>query len=133
MNIQMSSRASEARPGTHSATAVRHEAMRIAGKRVETDQTIEVLNPYRSEEHTSELQSRSDLVCRLLLEKKKKTNTSDDPDAAPPQPSRAVPGELAPPAVKILSLHVFDLYSSPSTVLLPDYRHERACRHTVCT
>src|SRR5206468_9856113 len=31
--------------------------------------------PPRSEEHTSELQSRSDLVCRLLLEKKKqKTN-----------------------------------------------------------
>src|SRR2546428_5344218 len=27
----------------------------------------------RSEEHTSELQSRSDLVCRLLLEKKKNT------------------------------------------------------------
>src|SRR2546428_7038281 len=27
----------------------------------------------RSEEHTSELQSRSDLVCRLLLEKKKHT------------------------------------------------------------
>src|SRR2546428_2347305 len=27
--------------------------------------------PFRSEEHTSELQSRSDLVCRLLLEKKK--------------------------------------------------------------
>src|SRR5215469_18720224 len=31
---------------------------------------------FRSEEHTSELQSRRDLVCRLLLEKKKKnTNT----------------------------------------------------------
>src|SRR5260221_6097597 len=28
---------------------------------------------YRSEEHTSELQSHSDLVCRLLLEKKKNT------------------------------------------------------------
>src|SRR5204863_9232389 len=28
----------------------------------------------RSEEHTSELQSRRDLVCRLLLEKKKKHN-----------------------------------------------------------
>src|SRR5690349_22189330 len=28
--------------------------------------------PGRSEEHTSELQSRRDLVCRLLLEKKKK-------------------------------------------------------------
>src|SRR5206468_2608108 len=31
---------------------------------------------YRSEEHTSELQSRSDLVCRLLLEKKKKLKKS---------------------------------------------------------
>src|SRR2546421_9325699 len=31
--------------------------------------------PSRSEEHTSELQSRSDLVCRLLLEKKKKKNS----------------------------------------------------------
>src|SRR2546421_7423770 len=29
----------------------------------------------RSEEHTSELQSRSDLVCRLLLEKKKQDRT----------------------------------------------------------
>src|SRR2546428_5879667 len=29
----------------------------------------------RSEEHTSELQSRSDLVCRLLLEKKKTIST----------------------------------------------------------
>ena len=29
-------------------------------------------NTNRSEEHTSELQSHSDLVCRLLLEKKKK-------------------------------------------------------------
>src|SRR5699024_12552845 len=29
-------------------------------------------NHHRSEEHTSELQSRFDLVCRLLLEKKKK-------------------------------------------------------------
>src|SRR5437667_7448855 len=31
---------------------------------------------HRSEEHTSELQSHHDLVCRLLLEKKKKTNKS---------------------------------------------------------
>src|SRR2546427_7033278 len=30
--------------------------------------------PGRSEEHTSELQSQSNLVCRLLLEKKKTTN-----------------------------------------------------------
>src|SRR5690554_7688237 len=36
---------------------------------------VTALNPiigYRSEEHTSELQSRPHLVCRLLLEKKKK-------------------------------------------------------------
>src|SRR3712207_7156864 len=31
----------------------------------------------RSEEHTSELQSRQYLVCRLLLEKKKKTKNTD--------------------------------------------------------
>src|SRR2546422_4600967 len=30
------------------------------------------IGPFRSEEHTSELQSRLHLVCRLLLEKKKK-------------------------------------------------------------
>src|SRR5690606_41460962 len=30
-----------------------------------------ILSPHRSEEHTSELQSRENLVCRLLLEKKK--------------------------------------------------------------
>src|SRR2546427_4459028 len=34
----------------------------------------------RSEEHTSELQSQSNLVCRLLLEKKKKQQRSRDPD-----------------------------------------------------
>src|SRR5436190_13175063 len=32
----------------------------------------------RSEEHTSELQSHSDLVCRLLLEKKKKKKRHDN-------------------------------------------------------
>src|SRR5690349_23887525 len=35
----------------------------------------ETRGPARSEEHTSELQSRRDLVCRLLLEKKKKKKT----------------------------------------------------------
>src|SRR2546430_16346516 len=33
------------------------------------------IKQFRSEEHTSELQSQSNLVCRLLLEKKKKTRT----------------------------------------------------------
>src|SRR5260221_7879615 len=36
-----------------------------------TLETIAPLSDDRSEEHTSELQSHSDLVCRLLLEKKK--------------------------------------------------------------
>src|SRR5438067_10308266 len=35
-------------------------------------QIAELVGSVRSEEHTSELQSRFDLVCRLLLEKKKK-------------------------------------------------------------
>src|SRR5206468_11017678 len=47
------------------------------------DLARDTLCQHRSEEHTSELQSRSDLVCRLLLEKKKKnkslTNTKPTP------------------------------------------------------
>src|SRR5436853_5967930 len=37
--------------------------------------SADVVKPGRSEEHTSELQSLRHLVCRLLLEKKKKTDT----------------------------------------------------------
>src|SRR5206468_10308986 len=40
-------------------------------------------NARRSEEHTSELQSRSDLVCRLLLEKKKRRRRSAPPPTLP--------------------------------------------------
>src|SRR2546429_1000567 len=44
-----------------------------AGERVtEAPRTIMLVLQQRSEEHTSELQSRLHLVCRLLLEKKKK-------------------------------------------------------------
>src|SRR3712207_7881475 len=45
---------------------------RLAGAMTEA---VRDLAPRRSEEHTSELQSRQYLVCRLLLEKKKKKNT----------------------------------------------------------
>src|SRR5438034_4970794 len=41
----------------------------------------------RSEEHTSELQSHSDLVCRLLLEKKKQPVTRPDGAALRPVPA----------------------------------------------
>src|SRR3989442_4657724 len=36
--------------------------------------SVEIVERHRSEEHTSELQSRPHLVCRLLLEKKKTSN-----------------------------------------------------------
>src|SRR5437667_5213270 len=39
----------------------------------------------RSEEHTSELQSHHDLVCRLLLEKKKETQAHEGADTPPPR------------------------------------------------
>src|SRR5437588_6824895 len=54
--------------GPENATSYPHpgELALYPGGQSET----ELLLPYRSEEHTSELQSHSDLVCRLLLEKK---------------------------------------------------------------
>src|SRR2546429_3837017 len=45
----------------------------------------------RSEEHTSELQSRLHLVCRLLLEKKKKTHIGREPPLAPQTSPREQP------------------------------------------
>src|SRR5438034_8476754 len=86
-------------PTTHIYTLSLHDALpiyRSAKKRGPADWPSEVVNvlflfleedpqakfnmprvaelaaQHRSEEHTSELQSHSDLVCRLLLEKKKK-------------------------------------------------------------
>src|SRR5256886_4496637 len=44
--------------------------------------TMAMIEAMRSEEHTSELQSQSNLVCRLLLEKKN-TNTHIPPPAQP--------------------------------------------------
>src|SRR3712207_7437979 len=45
----------------------------VSGTQVDTAHLMTFLMVGRSEEHTSELQSRQYLVCRLLLEKKKKT------------------------------------------------------------
>src|SRR5256886_6784567 len=46
----------------------------------------------RSEEHTSELQSQSNLVCRLLLEKKKNINLSNGPRTRQASASHRVGG-----------------------------------------
>src|SRR5205085_8987440 len=46
----------------------------LVGRDVSIDELLELYDA-RSEEHTSELQSQSNLVCRLLLEKKKKQQT----------------------------------------------------------
>src|SRR3972149_10874076 len=59
-----------------------HDALPIFDVPANLQPTIDVFRgfgrPLRSEEHTSELQSQSNLVCRLLLEKKKnKKNTAD--------------------------------------------------------
>src|SRR3712207_8519592 len=51
---------------------VRHALGRDLVARVEVRAEVVVQPDVRSEEHTSELQSRQYLVCRLLLEKKKK-------------------------------------------------------------
>src|SRR2546422_1983475 len=56
---------------------------RCAGMLISTVQALTTCSPssvnpnVRSEEHTSELQSRLHLVCRLLLEKKKKQNKNN--------------------------------------------------------
>src|SRR5699024_12792717 len=43
----------------------------LSMRRLGAEIGVEAMALYRSEEHTSELQSRFDVVCRLLLEKKK--------------------------------------------------------------
>src|SRR5699024_12867510 len=57
-----------AEPGTRAAGAISYAVAYYA-----TPRQLFTVQPgsFRSEEHTSELQSRFDLVCRLLLEKKK--------------------------------------------------------------
>src|SRR3712207_8221337 len=54
------------------AAGARREARRHARRRARAARRGRRRTALRSEEHTSELQSRQYLVCRLLLEKKKK-------------------------------------------------------------
>src|SRR5256885_9607605 len=52
--------------------------LRVLPSIVKSGGRIAILTFHRSEEHTSELQSPCNLVCRLLLEKKKKLRISHD-------------------------------------------------------
>src|SRR3712207_8493721 len=72
-------------PGAAAVGGVVHRAVPVGGERAPVvqrdlhqpalDRALDdALAQWRSEEHTSELQSRQYLVCRLLLEKKKKHN-----------------------------------------------------------
>src|SRR6266404_9859253 len=54
----------------HDALPICEDRQRFGG--VSHKQAVQQLGRHRSEEHTSELQSLAYLVCRLLLEKKKK-------------------------------------------------------------
>src|SRR2546422_6126483 len=56
----------------HDALPISHRDEARAGGRYVEKTIVRGLARWRSEEHTSELQSRLHLVCRLLLEKKKK-------------------------------------------------------------
>src|SRR5260221_438011 len=56
------------------ARVARSRLSRSARGPISARYSCSIATPRRSEEHTSELQSHSDLVCRLLLEKKKNSN-----------------------------------------------------------
>src|SRR2546429_6240803 len=86
------------------------------------------LRDFRSEEHTSELQSRLHLVCRLLLEKKKTNNVPPPPDSPPesPRPHASPPPAplcssflSSPPATQAPSNSTLYLCSSPLYCALP--------------
>src|SRR5256886_7119349 len=68
------------------AIAAFAELLVVEPRQTELRESAEVIRAERSEEHTSELQSQSNLVCRLLLEKKKQLTR-----ALPPPPERAQP------------------------------------------
>src|SRR5438067_10330706 len=75
-------RSTTAREGTPASAMVRIASFAPAGflinnmSRRRSPSAIGACSCCRSEEHTSELQSRFDLVCRLLLEKKKNKHAS---------------------------------------------------------
>src|SRR5690606_23702422 len=62
--------------GLSAGTLIRSNNWVAAGSLTESGQPMLANDPHRSEEHTSELQSRENLVCRLLLANKKMINVN---------------------------------------------------------
>src|SRR2546422_4220195 len=77
MNIGFPSRSSSAysssQPRFQPSTSVCRTTVRVGNVGKSARVSFSLRHSLRSEEHTSELQSRLHLVCRLLLEKKKKS------------------------------------------------------------
>src|SRR3712207_7336392 len=71
--LPISPRRQSARAACCTSAAYRSDRRRSGSRR--SSSTCGTCRPSRSEEHTSELQSRQYLVCRLLLEKKKNTSS----------------------------------------------------------
>src|SRR5256886_11464254 len=80
--------------------------------------------PYRSEEHTSELQSQSNLVCRLLLEKKNEWAYRDRVGDAASSRQRAGAGEPGAAIHGDSARRRFDLLEGRRSPLAPVLRAE---------
>src|SRR5260221_4854282 len=77
-------------PKSKGAIRARHERGGVGGRRADLRLVL------RSEEHTSELQSHSDLVCRLLLEKKKNDADLHSATQCPAGFSSFLPRDITP-------------------------------------
>src|SRR2546430_12744082 len=84
----------------------------------------------RSEEHTSELQSQSNLVCRLLLEKKKKRGDSHNIPIHPPTTTNVTISCQAIASLVNTTFHVdLGVLIAPSITIAPaDHITSRVCR-----
>src|SRR2546430_8634552 len=73
----------------HDALPIWRPASPTAGLPTALRRAVHAPKRNRSEEHTSELQSQSNLVCRRLLEKEQKPVAGRPPACTPPSPLRA--------------------------------------------
>src|SRR5437899_6137240 len=106
--------------------AIPMASVRVSGRRTTAAKmpASNVANSSRSEEHTSELQSLRQLVCRLLLEKKKHDHRRVVSAYLPDQPPnhRRRPAVLLPLQPRASS-RLKDLVPTPTGLPVPPRRH----------